>query len=461
MASILPVWISDITTARALGDQDGVAEALGLVLEILDRAEAALLAEQAELVERGRAFVLDAQALRHQQQAALVGDRGERFAPHLVVQADGGVVQVELVGPVDPDPPRVHLQLVQRHRRHRVLLDHVVPDERQQCVTLRFGLGDILLGLPEPGRGQRNRFGHLDRLELGSGVGIGRRSGGHRGKMVGWRRSSTAGSILWRLYEETPVGAIRFTGSEGIFPPVTPRREFRIHKVRAMNTNRRQALIRPPIVLQGLWVGILIAAVHGIKPLAAQTTYTWNTPAGGAWSEAANWSPAGVPGSGDTAIVVSGRVTVDADVELGHLSQSAGSTMDGTGALVIEQSYTWNGGTLRGRRPSLDRRGRVALADPRRQQGAGRAPGRELRGGGLGRVPVSTGQGAVFANLAGATFTAAAGATMHNNQGGASARFENAGAVVVAPGPGRTCGSSRPSTTWRAARSRCRAGGCC
>ena len=46
---------------------------------------------------------------------------------------------------------------------------------------------------------------------------------------------------------------------------------------------------------------------------------------------------------------------------------------------------------------------------------------------------MSTGQGAVFANLAGATFTAAAGATMHNNQGGPSARFENAGRVVIRP----------------------------
>ena len=62
---------------RAFGHENGIAEPLGLLLEILDRAEPALLAEQAELVERRRALVLDAQALGQQQQPAIVRDGGQ------------------------------------------------------------------------------------------------------------------------------------------------------------------------------------------------------------------------------------------------------------------------------------------------------------------------------------------------------------------------------------------------
>ena len=66
---------------RALRDEDGVAEPLRLRLKVLDRAEAALLAEQAELVEGRGATVLHPQAFRHQQEPPLVRHGGELLAP--------------------------------------------------------------------------------------------------------------------------------------------------------------------------------------------------------------------------------------------------------------------------------------------------------------------------------------------------------------------------------------------
>jgi len=40
------------------------------------------------------------------------------------------------------------------------------------------------------------------------------------------------------------------------------------------------------------------------------TTLTWNGSASGDWSNAANWTPAGPPGSGDTANITNGTVVI-------------------------------------------------------------------------------------------------------------------------------------------------------
>ena len=110
----------------AFRDEHRVAEPLGFVLEILDGAKAALLAEQAEFIERRGAFALHAQALRHQQQPALVGDGGERFAPHFVVQTNCGVVKVNFGRAGDlMNFAGVNFQLVLRHRRNGIVRLHV------------------------------------------------------------------------------------------------------------------------------------------------------------------------------------------------------------------------------------------------------------------------------------------------------------------------------------------------
>src|SRR5712691_7459758 len=66
---------------------------------------------------------------------------------------------------------------------------------------------------------------------------------------------------------------------------------------------------------------------------AGATTITWSNAAGGAWSNAANWSPATVPGSGDIAVLpaLSGAytVTLDANPAAAQLSIAAGDpTLD-------------------------------------------------------------------------------------------------------------------------------------
>ena len=132
---------------RSLRHEHGVAEALGFFLQILDGAEAALLAEQAELVERGRAAVLDPQALGHQQQPPVVGHRRKLLAPHLVAEDDADVIDVLRVDPVPRDERFGPLaQLVEHERRRQIVLGfrdvglHLPEDEFALAPRLRDGL---------------------------------------------------------------------------------------------------------------------------------------------------------------------------------------------------------------------------------------------------------------------------------------------------------------------------------
>ena len=77
---------------RPFGDKHGVPQTLGLHLQILNRAQPALFAQQAEFIEGRRALVFDAQALGKQQQAAIVRHAGKLVAPDFVVEQHPGVV---------------------------------------------------------------------------------------------------------------------------------------------------------------------------------------------------------------------------------------------------------------------------------------------------------------------------------------------------------------------------------
>ena len=70
---------------RAFRHQHSVAEFLRFFLQILNGTQPALLAEQTELIERSRTAILNPQALRHQQQPALKGNRRQMLAPDFVV----------------------------------------------------------------------------------------------------------------------------------------------------------------------------------------------------------------------------------------------------------------------------------------------------------------------------------------------------------------------------------------
>lgn len=93
-----------------------------------------------------------------------------------------------------------------------------------------------------------------------------------------------------------------------------------------------------------IFVGM--ALLTAFSPLLAQTTYTW---IGGdsTWNEPANWSPNGVPGTGDNAIISSGIVTLTTNVQLKDLVLAAGA-ITGSANLSITGQMNWSNGELSG-----------------------------------------------------------------------------------------------------------------
>lgn len=81
-------------------------------------------------------------------------------------------------------------------------------------------------------------------------------------------------------------------------------------------------------------------------PLFAQTTYTWSG-LDTTWSTASAWSPNGVPGASDTAVVNGGIITLDGDVDLGGL-KLLGGIITGSNTVNISGVYTWIGGRWQG-----------------------------------------------------------------------------------------------------------------
>ena len=132
----------------AFGHEHGVAELFSFVLEILDRAKAALLAEQAEFIKGGRAFAFDAEALRHQQQALFKRHGGEGLAPGFIGQQHPDVVTVNFVDGMNRDDLiRVPLQIGQGHWRHQFLLLGIGAHPAQDLITILLGLRDVFLRL--------------------------------------------------------------------------------------------------------------------------------------------------------------------------------------------------------------------------------------------------------------------------------------------------------------------------
>jgi hypothetical protein len=80
--------------------------------------------------------------------------------------------------------------------------------------------------------------------------------------------------------------------------------------------------------------------------MRAQTTYTWNGTTGN-WIDSTRWTPNGVPGAADTAIINSGSVTVSADTSVNTLNLTNG-TLTGTATLTVTNTFNWAGGTITG-----------------------------------------------------------------------------------------------------------------
>ncbi len=77
----------------------------------------------------------------------------------------------------------------------------------------------------------------------------------------------------------------------------------------------------------------------------AQTTYTWNGGSGD-WNVASNWTPVGVPGAGDNAVINSGTVTLTTDVTVAGLELS--SELTGDFNFTVTNLMIWNWGTMAG-----------------------------------------------------------------------------------------------------------------
>ncbi len=102
----------------------------------------------------------------------------------------------------------------------------------------------------------------------------------------------------------------------------------------------------------GLVLAALVCAGALLAPFAHAATFTWSNAAGGAWSDAASWSPAGVPATGDDVVLpaLGGAYTVTLDVNARVTGLTVGSgatlTTGGTDSLVVLGTSIQNDGTI-------------------------------------------------------------------------------------------------------------------
>jgi uncharacterized repeat protein (TIGR01451 family) len=88
----------------------------------------------------------------------------------------------------------------------------------------------------------------------------------------------------------------------------------------------------------------LLFLVATAAPLAAAV---FTSSQSGNWSSASTWGGAGVPGSGDTAIILGGHtVTLDAVVSVANVTLSG--TLTGAQNITVTNALTWNSGTMSG-----------------------------------------------------------------------------------------------------------------
>jgi hypothetical protein len=108
----------------------------------------------------------------------------------------------------------------------------------------------------------------------------------------------------------------------------------------------------------GIAAGMVLALLTALAPRAeaANTNKYWNPASGNSWNTAGNWSPSGVPGSGDVAIfdgtTNNANCTLDATVNVAGLALTngySGTVTQGTIAITVGASG-WNqsGGAFSG-----------------------------------------------------------------------------------------------------------------
>ncbi len=189
--------------------------------------------------------------------------------------------------------------------------------------------------------------------------------------------------------------------------------------------------------------------------VASATTFVWTNALGGSWSAITNWSPNGVPGVGDTAMISSNgtyTVTVNSAQAVGNLTMNAASgaqtlNIASGGTLTNNSASTGNanailevsGGTLTGA-------GSLALSGPLNWSGGtiknvvqcsgGTFTGSDFLDGGqiinVGTMAwnsptILDGAGSVISNAFGATLTATGSGNFMEDEYGPPQTFYNAG----------------------------------
>ncbi len=134
---------------RPFRHQHRIAETLRLDREVLDGAEPALFAQQAEFVKGRRALVFDPQALGNQEQTPVVRNLRQRVAPRRVAHQNRGVVAVDRVEAGRGQHRAGMLgQLIQGQRRNGAHPRDVVLGNFLEPNAVLLVVGNIRLRLP-------------------------------------------------------------------------------------------------------------------------------------------------------------------------------------------------------------------------------------------------------------------------------------------------------------------------
>src|SRR6267143_1366081 len=109
---------------------------------------------------------------------------------------------------------------------------------------------------------------------------------------------------------------------------------------RRHNSNRRRASVRgwlSVLAVTGVMTMMLAGYLghHAMPGARAATSFTWTGASGSDWFTAANWTPNGVPGSADSAVINAGAtVSAGSNVSVTNLDFNGDSLTIG-GALTV------------------------------------------------------------------------------------------------------------------------------
>jgi hypothetical protein len=94
------------------------------------------------------------------------------------------------------------------------------------------------------------------------------------------------------------------------------------------------------------------------------TSYTFQGSPGSAWTNAANWSPQGVPGAGDLAELKTGQTVSVAGVTItvGSLTIAGGSGVIGNGVITVKNSFDFSNGSITDARVTIPSGGQFIMS---------------------------------------------------------------------------------------------------